>query len=205
MYGNIVPMDLQDELIAIRDSNTRNAWRIADITAEVIENHILNHSTVALQDIYSAVGMFVGKASRTVREYHMIGRFFDPELREHFSVLAFDHFRHAACLGADQAIYALQWAVEQADTLGRPATVDAMIAKFSPPMPGEPEIPPDQEEGPGGIYSTIYRNVITQAMAAQNWLEGELPERVRAALHSYWMAAQVVISVIPAGEALVIH
>lgn len=144
MYNDLIPTDLQDELIIIRDQDSSNSWRVADIVSEVIQFNVQNEHEFVMQDIYAAVAMFAGRSSRTVREYHHIGKFFAPELREQFGVLAFDHFRHAARLG-EQAIDALQWCIEQVDTLNRPATVDAMEAHFLLPDPPMPEPPPIEE------------------------------------------------------------
>lgn len=195
MYNEIVPNHLQDELIAIRDSNTRQSWRIADICQEVIELDRKNGRETDLQIIYAAVATFAGRASRTVREYHAVGRFFAPEIRETFECLAFDHFRHAAQLG-DKAIAALQWAVEQTDEMNRPATVDAMVARFALPLPGAPEVPEENEEGPAGIFDQIFRNVSTQAQAAARW-EERLDGDLREAVEEYREAAQKVISALP--------
>jgi hypothetical protein len=196
MYGDLIPAKLQNELIAIRDSSTRQCWRIADICAEVVEWNRANGQEIEMQQVYAAVGLFAGKASRTVREYHFIGRFFQPEIRETFECLAFDHFRHAAQLG-DRAIEALQWAVEQTDELNRPATVDAMMAKFALPEPGQPDQPGGEGGGEEGIYSTIFRNCSTQAMAAERWLGYELSDEMRDVVHNYWQACLRVVKSIP--------
>ncbi len=199
MYGDIVPEDLQNELIRIRDSHTRQCFRVGEIVDEVITFNRTQGKTTELQHIYSAVALFAGRESRTVREYHAISRLFPLEIREHFHMLAFDHFRHAARLGGELSIQALQWAMEQTDELNRPATVDAMIARFSPPLPGEPDFPDELlQEGPAGLYSQIYRNVTASAVTAERWLASDIPDSVRDVLFKYLMACRAVIEVIPA-------
>jgi len=192
-YSDLVPMLLQDELISLRDEMTRDSWRVADITEMTIDFNLSNHREFEYEDIYRAVGMFVGKASRTIREYHHIGRFFPLEIREQFSMLAFDHFRHAVCLG-ERSIRALQWAHEQTDILGRPASVDAMVAKFAIPQPGMPEPPPDMDEGRGGIYLRIYENVLVQREASEVWInQPDIPAEIMVHLKTYhWAASQLV-------------
>jgi hypothetical protein len=185
-YSAIIPLEIADKLLAIRDSLTRDCWAIGDLTWEVIRYNQLNQTGADLQTIYAAVGMFAGKASRTVREYFALSRFYPPELRETFAPLAYDHFRHAACLG-ERAIEALQWAVSQ-DDLGRPVTVDMMQAHFSLPEPGEPEMP--IEQGPGGLYSQIFRSVSYQLQAASGWLRGELPDDILFLVKNYHYAAE---------------
>lgn len=139
MYGDLIPNGLQDELLAIRDTLSRSYWRIGDIVQEVIAFNQINRRPVERQTVYSAVGLFVGKASRSVREYYAIGRMFAPEIRELFSVLSFDHFRTAARM--PDPIAALQWAVDQTEFLNRPATVDGMIANFLNWQPEQGDVP----------------------------------------------------------------
>lgn len=128
MYDELVPSDLQAELIQIASSQTDNSWRLGDIANEVIEINLLNGKTVNRQQVYSAVGSFSGKKSRTVREYAFIASKFNGELRQLYSMLSFDHFRLAAKM-LDPVI-TLQWAVDQTDQLNRPATVDACLEQF---------------------------------------------------------------------------
>ena len=189
-YSNIIPLEIQDALLVIRDADTRNSWAIGDLTYAVIRYNQLNQTGADLQTIYAAVGMFAGKASRTIREYLYLARFYAPELRENFAILAYDHFRTAATLG-ERAIMALEWAVGQGDELGRPASVDAMQAHFALPAPGEPEMPADA--GPGGLYSQIFRLVSYQATAAQAWLSSELAPETRELVRNYQQAAQALM------------
>jgi hypothetical protein len=189
-YSAIVPMEIADKLLAIRDSLTRDCWAIGDLTYQVIRHNQLNQTGADLQTIYAAVGMFAGKASRTVREYFALSRFYPPEIRETFAILAYDHFRHAAMLGGELAIVALQWALMQGDELGRPVTVDMMQAHFALPEPGEPETP--IEQGLGGLYSQIFRSVSYQLQAASGWLRGELPDDLKGLVQDYHQAAQAL-------------
>lgn len=129
-YADLLPMELQEELIQLSEAQTRIEFRVGDVvTAAQLWNH-QNQRPTSVMEIYSAVGVFCGKASRTVRDYHAVASFYPPDVREEYTVLKFSHFREAMTLGANWE-KALQWAVEQVDTLGRPASVDAMIAEFS--------------------------------------------------------------------------
>jgi hypothetical protein len=49
-------------------------------------------------------------------------------VREQFDVLAYGHFRVVA--GMDNPEEALQWAVDQVASTGKPATIDAMLMQF---------------------------------------------------------------------------
>ena len=122
MYNEIVSEEYQSELIYLRDQITLNSFRIGDIALEVIRQN----KTYGIMECYAAVGMFIGKSSRTIREYTAVSAMYPQDIRAEFEVLAFDHFRAAMRLGS-KWYEALTWA-----TVGnRPASVDAMLAKFS--------------------------------------------------------------------------
>lgn len=128
-YSVIVPSPLQDELISIRDRNTLDSFRIGDIVNQVIVHCAENRYVVERMEIYSAVGMFVGKSSRTIREYNYLSMFFPYNIRERYPTLSIDHFRTAARMG-ERWQEALDWAVISEGT-SRPATVDAMEGHFA--------------------------------------------------------------------------
>ena len=130
-YGNIVPTDLQDELMTIRDGLTHAAFRIGDILLQVIQER----PDAKLSEIHNAVAMFAGKRARTIREYAAIAAFYPKSTRVIYDVLSFDHFRHAMQYGKKWE-EALNWCVEQIEVLNRPATVDAMIAHFETEVTG---------------------------------------------------------------------
>jgi len=124
---DIIPNEIQDELISLRDGISDSIWRIGDITNSLLETY---HSTeLSRQFIYSAVGLFVGKQSRTIREYAMVAKRFDESWRLEYDMLSFDHFRVCMRLG-DRCEEALAWAIGEGATT-RPATVDAILANFA--------------------------------------------------------------------------
>lgn len=124
MYSEIVPEELQYQLLALQDTLTQAYYKIGDITLEIIRLR----PDVSRMDIYSAVGVFVGKASRTVREYAFVAEYYNQTDREKYEVLSFDHLKTA--LRYDDTEGMLDWAIEQVDELNRPASVDAMEAHF---------------------------------------------------------------------------
>lgn len=125
MYAEIVPTDLQDELLALRDEISKSSFRIGDIALQIIQEQ-----RSGVEMVYKAVGSFVGKSARTIREYTSVSAFYPRFIRDQYDVLAYDHFRVAMRMG-DQWLEALDWAVNQTDEMNRPATVDAMLAKFA--------------------------------------------------------------------------
>lgn len=125
MYSDIVPEDLQNELIALRDNDKATRFRLGDITRQILNEKPM----IPAGQIYRAVGMFAGFSARTIREYAAVSALIDYGTRIEYDILSFDHFRTALRLG-DQWQEALCWAVETVDEINRPATVDAMLQKF---------------------------------------------------------------------------
>ena len=129
-YANIVPDGVQDMLLAIRDRERVDRFAVGDLTQAVTIDCDYRCLEVTKEDVYKAVASFVGKQSRTVREYHMVAMKFNVSVRDTYPLLAFNHFRVALRFG-DACYEALSWAEDQVLQLGRPATVDAMEAKFA--------------------------------------------------------------------------
>ena len=121
MNYSFIPDSLITELIQLREVEGVIAWRLGDITNEIRDNC----PTIPIMQVYDAVGSLAGKSKRTVREYALLSRFYEPEVRQEFCILAIDHFRHAMLL--DKWSECLKWCMEKTDDKGRPATVDAML------------------------------------------------------------------------------
>lgn len=145
-YGDIIPDDLQSELIFIRDSLKQCFFRIGDIANEIYDGH--SH-TVQRDVINAAVGALCGKSGRTVRYYSETALFFPPEVRQEFEVLSFTHFVYAHTFGASWRVYlekaagSLSRSAESiAAELSRPAVVHEIpenLPSESPPeTPGTP-------------------------------------------------------------------
>ena len=142
-YSLIVPDWALEELMVIRDTGSRLSWRLGDIVTLVMEWNQANENPVGIMDVYSAVGSVAGYSSRSIRDYHSVAAFYMPEVRNDpaYQILSFAHFRAAMVLGPDWQT-ALDWAIEQVDELNRPATVDAVMAKFMV-APAAPDVPSD--------------------------------------------------------------
>lgn len=131
MAVGILPQEIQNELMVLRDVHSMTCWRIGDLTNQVIDWAIEQQENAPTREmIYSAVGNIVGKLPRTIREYASISRKYPPEIRQQYDVLAYDYFRNALTLCPDNPASALEWCIQQGDILGRPATVAAMVAHF---------------------------------------------------------------------------
>ena len=188
MNENLIPGPYQDELFNIRHRRTRDSWRIGDICRELLDDP--ERETVGMKDdIFRGVASIAGLETRTVREFYYLAGFFDPVIRLMFDVLAYDHFRHAATLGEERATEALQWAVDQGDKMGRPATVNAMMARFAPPEPGAPDGAGWQEE-PTRI---VYQGLTNQLQAVERFMDLDLPPQLRDELGRYYDAGRVLV------------
>jgi len=129
-YGEVVPQNLQDRLLAIRDSLSKSFWDIGDIALMICAYADDNEMMVSREFIWSAVGSFVGLSARTVRDYARVARFFDYETREQYDVLTFSHFALASRYPSNWRNI-LDFAIDEIDRIGRPATVDKLEVQFT--------------------------------------------------------------------------
>lgn len=133
MYSEIIPKNLQDELIQIGEDITRNTFRIGDIVVIVSEYVALNNIECSKSDVYRAIGSFIGKASGTVRGYETLARFYPESVRNKYEVLSSSHFRKAMELDRASDIGwqdVLDYAIFKIEDYGRPATVDELTRVF---------------------------------------------------------------------------
>lgn len=124
-YDDLIEQDDQAILMTLRDSLTDAQFRVGDMCLKYLSRK--NLLGVSKAFIYSAIGNFYGKKSRTVREYAMVCDFFPPEERADYPLLAFDHFRMAMKVPNWKEV--LEYAMTS-QVSGRPATVDDCISKF---------------------------------------------------------------------------
>lgn len=123
-YSNLIPAELDNELIQIGESTTVGMFRIGEIA-----NYIADQTPDTKKEfIYSAVGSRCGKGKRTVREFADIEKFFHESWRG-YEVLSFDHFRQAYKHRKTNWGEMLEWAIS--NDSGRPQTVDAMVSQFA--------------------------------------------------------------------------
>ena len=123
-YSDLIPAELDNELIQIGESTTEGMFRIGEIA-----NYIAEQTPDTKKEfIYSAVGSRCGKGKRTVREFADVEKFFHDAWRS-YEVLSFDHFRQAYKRRYDNWGEMLEWAVSSDS--GRPQTVDAMVSQFA--------------------------------------------------------------------------
>lgn len=145
MYSDIIPKNLQDELIQIGEDITRNTFRIGDIVVIAGEYAALNEIQCSKNDIYRAVGSFIGKASGTVRGYEALAKFYPVSVRKKYEILSSSHFRKAMELdGAYGWEDVLDYAMHRIEDYGRPATVDELTRVFV----YDPDEPYEREDDP---------------------------------------------------------
>lgn len=129
-YSDVIPQNLQDKLLALRDDISRNFWSIGDIGIMVCNYVDDNEMYVSRDFIWSAIGSYAGLAARTVREYYRVAKFFKQETRDKYEVLSFSHFMFASRF-PDYWEEVLEYAVSETDKLGRPATIDKLDVVFT--------------------------------------------------------------------------
>ncbi len=129
-YNEVIPQNLQNELIAIRDSISQNFWDIGDISLMVCNYVDDNDIPVSRDFVWRAVGAFVGLSARTVREYARVARFFNYAVRKEYEILTFSHFAFAARY-EEHWKQILDFAIAEIENLGRPATVDRLEVEFT--------------------------------------------------------------------------
>lgn len=99
--SDIVPDEVQAELITWRDAFTTGGFRIGDIANEMIMRASSYRWTVTNDRIYSAVGKFCGKSGRTIRYYAETSAFYSANIRNDYDVLPFSHFVYARTKGKE--------------------------------------------------------------------------------------------------------
>lgn len=90
--SDIVPDEVQNELIRWRDVFSAGAFNIGDIANKMIERASGQGWVVTNDRIYRAVGKFCGKSGRTIRYYAETSAFYPANIRNKFEVLPFSHF-----------------------------------------------------------------------------------------------------------------
>jgi hypothetical protein len=128
-----IPDEYESQLIRLGDDLSDNIWKLARLTNVLLDVYVHDGQFTASQ-VYSAVAQYIGKPFGTVRDYAEVGRDFSQTTQDKYHDLKFDHFRRARRLSKKYNVEPetiLKWASEQADTLGRPATVDSMTANFA--------------------------------------------------------------------------
>lgn len=99
--ADIVPDEIQGELINWRDTFSLGAFRIGDIANKLVKRAISLGWVVTNDRIYKAVGKFCGKSGRTVRYYAETSAFYSEDIRSLYDVLPFSHFVFARAHGDD--------------------------------------------------------------------------------------------------------
>lgn len=97
--SDLVPDDVQSELIMIRSKLTENYFRIGDIANRLVLEAIKSKSGVRASRIHKAVARFAGKSGRTVRYYAENAAFYSNTGRQLWHYLPFSFFDFARGFG----------------------------------------------------------------------------------------------------------
>jgi hypothetical protein len=89
--NDLVPIEYQDQLMALDSTLSSCFWQIGDITDVLINSVNRERSAnlgklVSNTDIFYAVGYFCHRTSRTIRHYYENSRFFSPKTRAKYNI-----------------------------------------------------------------------------------------------------------------------
>jgi hypothetical protein len=87
--SELIPDELQVELISLREKKRDIYFRIGDIANELI---LMHRGTSSNNKIYQAMSQYCDSAPRTIRYYAETASFFPQDVRDQFDVLPFSHF-----------------------------------------------------------------------------------------------------------------
>lgn len=91
--NDIVPQDIQNELMTIREFDRLSRFRIGDLSAGLYDNHrAAGNGEITKSRVRRAIGYYLGKSERTIRYYEAVASFYPQETREKYAQLPFDAF-----------------------------------------------------------------------------------------------------------------
>lgn len=95
--SEIVPDNVQCELIMLREKKRDIYFRIGDIANELI---LMHKGTLSNKKVYEAMSPYCDSTPRTIRYYAETAAFFSQDVRNKHDVLPFSHFDLARNYGA---------------------------------------------------------------------------------------------------------
>lgn len=125
---NLIPAEVEEILLTLRDKVTTVCFQIGDITNMLYVMNVKSGKVCLKDDINKQVAYLVGKSSRTVRYYARVAEMFDEDVRDEFNMLSFAHFSLAAKIdGGSKWRSVLEYAVYG----GKIKSVDAVEYYFT--------------------------------------------------------------------------
>lgn len=127
-----LPQQVLNNLLAWRDSFSRGAWEVGDLTLEAYELARANGKRISVLQVDRQVAQVVGVAERTIRYYRTAAAFYNGFTREKYEVLPFSHFVFAMGFKGDEADGKPTWemilekALDYMGEHGVPPSVDAL-------------------------------------------------------------------------------
>lgn len=174
--SDIVPDEVQAELIQWRDAFSAGAFRIGDIANEMIIRASTQGWSVTNDRIYKAVGKFCGKSGRTIRYYSETSAFYPVNIRNKYDVLPFSHFVFARTKGDDWELV-LEYASEHPESSLSEITVHfENVGRFSHDRDWDADVPQELREYSQQYARSLSRaNVVGDLLTALDKFERELP------------------------------
>jgi hypothetical protein len=147
MYKDYLTENDIAALIAMREDRSDHEWGIGEFVLQRVDLGEITSGQYGM--LCKAIGAFVGMRSKDVREIVRVADW-GGQYKLKYPNLTFEHFRRAAKM--DNGAAALEWADKQQDELGRPASVDALLAVYGG---GEPKPEAAVGSTPGAVVAVI--------------------------------------------------
>jgi len=119
---SIIPDEILNELIALRDAMNLTSWRVGDITNEILLAHRTSGSGTKSSDIERAVSLVTGKSVHSIRLYRRVSAFYPVHVRQKYNVLTLSHFVRA--MADENWQEYLENAMSEFEKYGIPPAVD---------------------------------------------------------------------------------
>jgi len=190
--SDIVPDEVQAELITWRDAFTTGGFMIGDIANEMIVRAASNKWAVTNDRIYRAVGKFCGKSGRTIRYYAETSAFYSVNIRNEYDVLPFSHFVYARTKGKEWESVLIFAAEHPEVSLSEVMAHFSYVAQFPQEQGQDGEVGEKMREYSQNYYPSPHGYMVANANAVGDLLTAL--DRFERALPALKIADPVVLS-----------
>lgn len=126
---SVFPQELVDELISLGQFASMSAWRIGDITCQLVLHAQTGNTKFSKGEVQNAVARLTGKSKRTIRYYTDVAEFYPQVVRDAYANLPFYHF---ALARGDRWQEILEKSADHFSEYGAPMSFEA-LAKLAKP------------------------------------------------------------------------
>jgi hypothetical protein len=185
-------------------------FEIGDITVDVIatvEELSKTHENIQVRqmEIYSYIAALSGKSARTIRRYATVAKFYSPQTREKYAVLAFDHFETAMSYGNkwEELLDACMNQMDR-DPIGKRPNADWITAYASKNYMTDYEAEMVLQTCPEPEIMNIdeVANDLNSEEPGSTGMSKAAANRFMGVLHTIFSSLEKVTSIIPVNETL---